>query len=623
MNYNFKSIPSVPSAKDLIDTVLSKTQRKTPTEIHPQVQIARIRKFYMRKVKFTQSTIEEKLGEILEKFPKLDDIHPFYADLINVLYDKDHYKLALGHINKAKSLVESVAKDYVRMLKYADSLYRGKTLKKAALGRMCTILKKLSNSLNYLDEVRKHLARLPSIDPHTRSIIITGYPNVGKSSFMNNVTRANAEVQPYAFTTKSLFVGHTDYDFIPWQVIDTPGLLDRPIEERNIVEMQAITALAHINACILFFIDISEKCGYTVPQQIQLFESVQPLFTNKPLGIIITKTDLKRWEDLNPEYQQKIQEIVQKHNAFMSFISNENKEGVMECRNQACEHLKSFRENVKTKKVTTYGRSMPYVSVPRALNPSRPPHIPDSVIVEAQTGIKAREGPTPKEMQELQGGAGVFAIPPQAHFVELQDDDWKWDVMPEVMDGKNILDFVDPDILAKLEELEKEEEIQEDAHVPLDYDEYRDIYKVKRKIHLRRKRIQQESMMAKGTFKPKRKNLSEVEEGFKELGIDPSGLKDVVGVKRRRKPSPEIATNVEDFMDVEEGDGGEVIKKKLKLKNKALVKARKPGAIQPNPSRKELKIIGDEATKAFYDQKPQHIKHLSVGKRGIGKTDRR
>lgn len=36
----------------------------------------------------------------------LQDIHPFYADLMNVLYDKDHYKLALGQINIAKNLID-------------------------------------------------------------------------------------------------------------------------------------------------------------------------------------------------------------------------------------------------------------------------------------------------------------------------------------------------------------------------------------------------------------------------------------------------------------------------------------------------------------------------------------
>lgn len=52
----------------------------------------------MRKVKFTQQTIDEKLGAILQEFPRLDDIHPFYADLMNILYDRDHFKLALGQV---------------------------------------------------------------------------------------------------------------------------------------------------------------------------------------------------------------------------------------------------------------------------------------------------------------------------------------------------------------------------------------------------------------------------------------------------------------------------------------------------------------------------------------------
>lgn len=66
------------------------------------------------------------MSGILDGFPKLEDIHPFFADLINVLYDKDHYKLALGHVNSCRNLIDNLAKDYVRLLKYADSLYRSK-----------------------------------------------------------------------------------------------------------------------------------------------------------------------------------------------------------------------------------------------------------------------------------------------------------------------------------------------------------------------------------------------------------------------------------------------------------------------------------------------------------------
>jgi nucleolar GTP-binding protein len=118
-----------------------------------------------------------------------------------VLYDRDHYKLALGHINSARNIIDNIAKDYVRLMKYADSLYRCKMLKKAALGRMMTMVKKLKNSLVFLEEVRKHLGRLPSINPFDRTLIVTGFPNVGKSSFVNQITNANLDVQPYPFTT--------------------------------------------------------------------------------------------------------------------------------------------------------------------------------------------------------------------------------------------------------------------------------------------------------------------------------------------------------------------------------------------------------------------------------------
>ena len=194
----------------MIDIILTRTQRKTPTVIHPGYKITRIRSFYMRKVKYTQQSIDEKFGAILQEFPRLDDIHPFYSDLMNILYDRDHYKLALGQINTAKSLVSGISKDYLRLLKYGDSLYRCKQLKRAALGRMCTVMKKLKAALGYLEEVRiitilsliciydsthyniriyisyacmqvrKHISRLPALDPSTRTLLLTGYPNVGK-----------------------------------------------------------------------------------------------------------------------------------------------------------------------------------------------------------------------------------------------------------------------------------------------------------------------------------------------------------------------------------------------------------------------------------------------------------
>ena len=45
-----------------------------------------------------------------------------------------------------------------------------------------------------------------------------------------------------------------------------------------------------------------------------------------------------------------------------------------------------------------------------------------------------------------------------AEYYLLANPEWKEDEVPEILDGKNIADFVDPDILEKLEALEREEE---------------------------------------------------------------------------------------------------------------------------------------------------------------------
>ncbi len=70
--YNFKDIPQVPTKEALVDIVLTRTQRGTPTVVHAGWQISRIREFYMRKVKYTQENFRTKFEAIVNGFPKLD-----------------------------------------------------------------------------------------------------------------------------------------------------------------------------------------------------------------------------------------------------------------------------------------------------------------------------------------------------------------------------------------------------------------------------------------------------------------------------------------------------------------------------------------------------------------------
>ena len=680
IQYNFKSIPIIPKLSDLIDSILSKTQSKTPTVTHPGYKITRIRKFYMRKVRFTEDSITEKLESITKNFPKLDDIHPFYADMINILYDKDHYKLALGTVNTAKNICQKIASDYVKLLKYGDSLYRCKQLKVAALGRMMTTLKKLGASFNYLEEVRKHLSRFPSIDPTERTLILAGFPNVGKSSFMNKITYADSEVQAYHFTTQSLFVGHTYYKNIRWQVIDTPGILDRALEQRNIIEMQTITALAHLDACILYFVDVSENCGYSIAQQVSLFDSIRPLFKNKPLVIIANKTDLRKYNELPEKDRKLIEEVAKEHQTYLIQMSNTTGNGVFDVKSKACDILLKYREvknsGAKTKDIT--GLDKIYIAKPTQIrdNRKRTPNIPQSFLEEKQNKLneeknekfdeekflredninnleKKIKNNKFKEIIEANGGTGIYYFPLREEF-KLENPDWKYDIWPEFMDGKNVFDFVDKDILKKVEALEKEEEeIAQRGDMGLDDDENNmddgeesselseDLIEAHEKLMKNVKTIKERHKLVKRSKLPSRlvgesatdKFMNEVRPDLKEKA---EKIK-LISHKMRRDQKEKMRSNLKkdagideeddkisdsDEMDIEEENQKTVKKKKISEKESAKVVHEKNKIVQRLQKKiqkkfdKNLQI--NEADRRIDSKKP---KFFNTGKRGLGKTD--
>jgi nucleolar GTP-binding protein len=75
------------------------------------------------------------------------------------------------------------------------------------------------------------------------------------------------------------------------QLIDTPGLLDRPLEKRNTIEKQAIAALRFLADVIILMSDPSESCGYSLTDQQQLRQQINELYPQIPLIEIENKVD--------------------------------------------------------------------------------------------------------------------------------------------------------------------------------------------------------------------------------------------------------------------------------------------------------------------------------------------
>ena len=355
----------------------------------------------------------------------------------------------------------------------------------------------------------------------------------------------DVDVQPYAFTTKSLFVGHFDYKYLRFQAIDTPGILDHPLEDMNTIEMQSITAIAHLRSAILYFMDLSEQCGYSVTAQIQLFHSIKPLFANKLVFVVINKIDIMKPEDLDTETKVMLDSMLKSGEVELLQLSCTTTEGVTEVKNAACERLIADRVAQKLKAGTNstgsiggrLGDVLTRIHVAQPLGGIvREPYIPDAV---KNLRKYSKDDPDrrrlARDIEEENGGAGVYNLNLKDQY-KLDDEDWKYDRVPEVFDGKNVYDFIDPDIENKLAALEEEEEkLEAKGYYDSDDDvEDADEADIRMKADLIREKqeeIRNEARMRKSlknrALIPRRsqpKKLSVMEDSLDKLGFDTTAI---------------------------------------------------------------------------------------------------
>ena len=88
-------------------------------------------------------------------------------------------------------------------------------------------------------------------------------------------------------------MGHIEDDWRRYQIIDTPGLLDRQFDERNDI----VLALRYLTDVMLFVIDPSETCGFPLEMQERLLETVEKGFPGVPIIIAESKSDVMKTDN--------------------------------------------------------------------------------------------------------------------------------------------------------------------------------------------------------------------------------------------------------------------------------------------------------------------------------------
>ncbi|RLG48947.1 MAG: hypothetical protein DRO06_00405, partial [Thermoproteota archaeon] len=240
-----------------------------------------------------RDVIVDTLRAVVRSFPSIDDLHPFYRDLADLVVGVDELKHSLGAVDWAAGKVDDVVREAIRSIRRASSFSKMERLRRAAMGRASSILRRVEGEIEALSRACVELRRLPSLDPGLPSVVVAGSPNTGKSTIVRSISSGRPEVAPYPFTTKGVLIGHSYLGALGRiQVVDTPGLLDRPLSERNEIELQAVLALKHLADVILFVSDPTETCGYPLESQLRILREVREEFSRVPLIVVANKSDM-------------------------------------------------------------------------------------------------------------------------------------------------------------------------------------------------------------------------------------------------------------------------------------------------------------------------------------------
>ncbi len=310
--------------------------RVRTSKIHRQKKSKRIEEV---RVQTASQVIRETFEDILEKTPHIEELPMFYQDYIDVAVGVDELKKSLGALNWANGVLEKLQNQYTHRIRRSPP-ENAAQIRKAAFGRIASVVNRINDELDFLNYAKQKLRNIPTVDVEATTAVIAGFPNVGKSTLLRQITNAEPEVADYPFTTKGIQIGHFELRWQKYQIIDTPGLLDRPVQDMNPIELNAMVALEHLADLILFIFDPSQTSGFPVENQVNLYWEIKQIFQNTPIFPLFNKMDLVEDEE-NIKY---IEEHINKEDKPLMVAASEGT-GISEI----IEKLQEFNRKIRDK----------------------------------------------------------------------------------------------------------------------------------------------------------------------------------------------------------------------------------------------------------------------------------
>lgn len=280
--------PRPPPSVEILDIAFRRASLATPKG---STKSERDRRRAQLKIVRSGATVSRQILSVVRSFqrPSLTELE---LALIATRFGEGSFERSMTRLQRAIERIRGLQRDSERGLKGANDPDEIGTEVRRFYGRMSSHVREIDPDLARLGAMRHFLRERPKIDPNVPTLAVAGFPNVGKSALVAKLSTAHPKVAEFPFTTLSIEVGHADLGFDRWQVLDTPGVLGRA-GRANPAEAEASTAVERGAQVVLFLIDPTESCGYTLEEQELLLARWRAELGDRPILVVESKADLR------------------------------------------------------------------------------------------------------------------------------------------------------------------------------------------------------------------------------------------------------------------------------------------------------------------------------------------
>lgn len=285
-------------AQQLLDTAIRRGKKEAGTMAQQKDRGKAEKDREARKIKVSAEYLRERVRKDARRVPDLSEMHAFHKELLDTFISAGDLKKACAQLEDIAGIVRKLRMEYTKRV-YAGTPKESHKASSAFFGRVASVLKSAEKNFVLLEKFEKLRRELPKVDFEAKSVIIAGYPNTGKSTILRRLTGSAPEAAEYPFTTKGLMVGMFEGKYVKYQLIDTPGLLDRPLEKRSEVEKRAALALKHLAKLVVFVVDPTMWCGFPIEKQVSLLKELKKEFKGLEFLVVINKSDVATEDELD------------------------------------------------------------------------------------------------------------------------------------------------------------------------------------------------------------------------------------------------------------------------------------------------------------------------------------